>query len=139
MDASRLFDDGIPVALADGEKVMVRFDFEALANLEEDYEEALDWARELDQSRTGKRLFTCVARGLIAGVRSRALTMADLDTRLIADYRRALMAAWIQAMPEPDPVSEVKQGKARSEVGTGRPSTTSRRSRSTAPKPSGAA
>ncbi len=121
MDAPRLLADGIPVALADGEKVTVRFDFEAMMRIESTFGSTLEFAKQLDAAKSG-RLFAAVLGGLQAAARERAITPADLDAGDVMSYRDALIDAWLEAMPE----SEGKAaGRTENGDGTGQASTTS--------------
>lgn len=133
MDSARLLADGSPVTLADGTTVHVRFDFEAMMRLESTYGSAIAYARELD-SRVSGRGFTAVLDGLHAAVRDRAITPADLNPADVFAYRDALVAAWVEAMPEPEGKAE-----GRTEGGTGARSITSLPSGSADVKTSGAA
>ena len=135
MDASRLLGDGIPVALADGEKVTIRFDFEAMLRLESEYGSTFAFAKDLDSRHNGKG-FAAVLAGLKAGVKERAVTSADLDPREVLSYRDAVVEAWLQAMPPVDDTPGKATGRA--EGGTGSGSTTSPQSGSAAASSSGA-
>jgi len=135
MDAARLLADGKPVTLADGTTVNVRFDFEAMMRVEAAYGSTLAFAKDLDARVAGKG-FAAVLTGLQAAVKDRAITTDDLHPSDVFAYREALVAAWLEAMPEPEPA-----GKAtgRTEGGTGVRSITSSPSGSAATKESGVA
>jgi len=133
MDAPRLLADGIPVALADAEKVTVRFDFEAMMRVEATFGSTLEFAKQLDARQSG-RVFAAVLGGLQAAVRDRAVTAADLDAADVMTYRGALVEAWLQAMPE-----ATGKVQGRTEDGTGHGSTTSSPSGSAEQRKPGAA
>lgn len=136
MDASRLLSDGTPVALADGTTVTVRFDFEAMLRLETDYGSTFEFAKALDSRQRGQG-YKAILDGLRAAVRGRDVTASDLDPRDFIAYRDALVAAWVQAMPELADTAD--EGKATGEGSTGPTSTTSGPSSSDAPMRRGAA
>ncbi len=133
MDASRLLGDGTPVALSDGEKVTVRFDFEAIIRLETTFGSTFEFAKQLDARQSG-RLFSAVLGGMQAGVKERKVIPADLEPADVMVYRSALVDAWLEAMPEP---AVAGKAKGRAGDGTGDGSTTSAPSGSADPKPTG--
>lgn len=138
MDTTRLLADGIPVALADGEKVTVRFDFEAMMRVEADFGSTLEFAKKLDARQTGA-LFTAVLGGLRVAVKERAVTAADLDPSEVMEYRSALIDAWLQAMPASDDDAGKVEGRIEAPGGIGSGSTSSAPSGSAAATVSGSA
>jgi hypothetical protein len=135
MDAARLLADGTPVTLADGTTVPVRFDFEAMLRLESTYGSIFAFAKDLDARHNGKG-FAAVLAGLQAGVKDRPIEPADLHPAAVLEYRDAVVAAYLEAMPKPE---EAGKAAGRTEGGTGSGSTTSAPSGSAAPRLSGVA
>lgn len=134
MDASQLLSDGIPVALADGAKVTIRFDFEAMLRLEASYGSTFAFVTDLDARLKG-RGFSAVLAGMQAGVKERQITSADLDPSAVLDYRQAIVEAWLEAMPEPKGDAGKARGRAEDGIGSG--STSSEPSGSAEATPSG--
>lgn len=134
MDAARLLADGTTVTLADGSVLAVRFDFESLLRLEVEYGSIFRWADDLP-----KRPLACIVAALKATVRDREVTPAELDSKRLTQYRLAVMAAWIESMPDRTDEKPADEGKADGEPGTGASSTPSPRSPAGAPSMSSAA
>jgi hypothetical protein len=138
MSNARLLADGVPVTLADGSTVQLRFDIEAMMRLEDRYGIVGDYLAKL---RAGG-VYSAVYAGLQIGVVDRTIVAADLDTKEILTYQVAIVDALVQALPtfESKPGgAEDSEGKANGEVGTGSGSTTSPSSPSAAPSMSGVA
>jgi hypothetical protein len=130
MDAARLLADGTTVTLLDGTVVPVRFDFESLMRLEVEFGSIFEWADQLP-----RRPLACVLAAVRAVAPARNITPAMLDSKRLTEYRRAVLEAWVESMPDlPAKAAPDAEGKAPAGSGTGAPSTDSPPSTAGAPK-----
>lgn len=118
---ARLRGDGAKITFADGSVHEVRFDFDAIVELEENLG-SLDVFTTLLQAGTRGKLFRAVAAGVAAGLLHTGETMTPANARLVLDaarireYRDALTEAMVRAMPpdsdDGDDGDDGEQGKA---------------------------
>jgi len=113
-EAERLRGRGIPVKLADTSIHMLRFDWEAIAEVEDKHGSLTAYLENLNAA--GKKRFTAVRDGMVAGLaqdlsseKVRAL-LAPHDLRV---YMDAINEALEQALP---PLPKADEGKASGET-----------------------
>lgn len=129
-DAERLRARGIPVQLADSRICMLKFDWAALADVEDKHGTIGNF---IDRFSAGG--YRAILNGLTAGLAhdlkpSEVLSL--LDTADILKYRGALDQAVAQALPKPEP-TEDDAGKASGETAANSPGSTSTATPSSGP------
>lgn len=133
-DATRLRGDGRPITFADGTTETLRFDFDALCELEELCGSLAAFSSALLVGSQAKIMNT-VAKGVAAALRhlpeppSVNDVRRRLDSRRVDEYVKAVDEAFFESMPEQKPA----EGKGSGET-TGSPGPTS-----TTSEPSGSA
>lgn len=106
-DGARLRADGVPITLVDGSTVVLRFDFDALCELETTFGSIADFVAQLAaKNPLSGRHFQMIAGGVAAGVRHLGAQAdgitAGLDPKRVNEYQRALDEAFAESMPEPE-------------------------------------
>lgn len=118
-----------------GERLRLRFDYEALEAIEDEFGSLYAFSDALDQGFHG-RLLKLVRAGLAAGLRHTGMPaevvleclQPPIGPEILGQYHAAVTAAWVEAFPVP------KESKGKGEGETsgspGATTTTSRRSAS---------
>lgn len=90
-DADRIRADGIPVTLADGSTLQLRFDFEALLTIERRLGSLTGLTKNLDSGLDGSVLEALLVAVAAAGHRSEDELMPLLDSTQLAAYKTAVI------------------------------------------------
>lgn len=116
-DSDRLLAEGIPLVLADGRSVALRYTMRSLKVIEDAYG-SLD---AVDQAMGSKRigsLATILAAGLLHEDISADALLDLLDTHHIDDYATAMGTALDQALPAPETAAAGKADRANASNGS---------------------